>query len=840
MIRIICTECKNAYLRNKGNELVCPSCEATFKEDCENLLLGVQYYNEKNYGEADNYLMKHIVKNGAEPLAIIYKAVCDAQSFDEDTVSLEDTYKRILDSFADASPEDFPRLIALSNDLTQEVEKALVESHVKLFADADAEKIKKEVGVILGIQKGAESFREKLNELVAEFNEHASVKISAKFSDCFYVEKEIAEETGNLKFQKICDNIASHTVFTGILTSNIKNLEIYYRCIVMFFRKSHDKYEFLLSQAEKFNQLADLLRQGQYNTVKGVESIADRLKSVSYEFLQESYKEHFDENISVQEETVVILEPQTPEEPQASVEEGSDCTASSLTEETVEEKSEISSVESLDEDNVLSADETAEASVQEDELFEDTHEEAEDTSEETECLEKSEADVEISSSDDTDVAEIPEENSVSDENESEKEQSESISPAERDDSATTPEKTVADEENAVSDGEECPEELTAPEVTEKSETAENIEQALQYQTVECDLPELDENEVAAESVTENTGNVKKPKKKNRKGWVVFILVIVAAVIFVGFKYAPKLINNYKYDKALSLAQSNDYDEAIAIFKELGDYSDSKDKLNECEYNKALTLEANEKFAEAKLIFEALENYGDSKTRAQACTYSQAKAELENENFNTAAKLFTELGDYGDSREMIEECSYREALGLIEAKDYEGAIEILTEIKKYSDAKEKISEAKYMYVTDNFDKKNKTTVKYLNELTTAGYRNSAELRKELLGSSEVNSTADVTVFVNYSSTDLETSLTTLDNSKAVYFHTVVNDKSLYGKTLTLKYTTAFGYTQRETVTFTESKNTAYMSYPSTRYTNYTVQFELCDSNGKTIAQQKISF
>ena len=48
----------------------------------------------------------------------------------------------------------------------------------------------------------------------------------------------IADEVGTLKYNKICENIASHTVFTGILTNDIKNLEIYYRCIVMFFRKN--------------------------------------------------------------------------------------------------------------------------------------------------------------------------------------------------------------------------------------------------------------------------------------------------------------------------------------------------------------------------------------------------------------------------------------------------------------------------------------------------------------------------------------------------------------------------------------------------------------------------
>ena len=84
----------------------------------------------------------------------------------------------------------------------------------------------------------------------------------------------------------------------------------------MFFQKSYDKYKFLLEQSEKFTKLAELLEIGQYNTLKGTGAVADKLKSISYEFLQESYKEHFDEQIDMQTETVVIIEPEIIEEPE--------------------------------------------------------------------------------------------------------------------------------------------------------------------------------------------------------------------------------------------------------------------------------------------------------------------------------------------------------------------------------------------------------------------------------------------------------------------------------------------------------------------------------------------
>ena len=816
MIRIICTECKNAYLQNKDGNLVCPSCGTTHSEDKENLLLGVQYYKEENYSEADNCLMKYIVKSGTDPLAIFYKAFCDALELDEDTLSLRDTYKKLLNAFHDVNDEYFPEFIALANDETEKIEKALSEIHVRLFAEADAEKIKKQVETILNIQKEAKEFRSTLTDLVIAFNERSDKKLSVKFSDCFFVESGIAAEVGDIKYKKICDNIASHTVFTGILTNDIKNLEIYLRCIVMFFEKSHDKYEFLLEQSNKFVKLAEILELGQYNTIKGTATVADKLKTVSYEFLQESYKEHFDEQIDMQTETVVIIEPEIIEEPEV-VEE-------SATEEV--EEAEITTDET-EEVEVIATEETNETVAEEIVEIE--------TTEETTEIETTEDATQENVAPTEDIIEIEIEE-VSEEPEAEI----------VDISSTTeiPDEIVEEvSEEAQESIEETIEEDSIVEITVDSTEIEEDDEATEEVVIEEialeNIEKIEADDAVINGDHQKDAIVNPKNRSGKKGLVLFVLIIVLVGIFAGYKYVPGIINDYKYDKALALAEAGNYTEAIVAFKDLGEYADSQEKALECEYNHALKLEEDGKFAEAKLAFENLGDYNDSSTRAQACAYSEGKDALENKNFKVAAEIFTNLGDYGDSKEMVKECSYRHALSLIDNKEYKSAIEILTTIRKYSDSKDKILEAKYMFVTDNFDKKNKTTVKYLNELTSENYRNSADLRKELLGSAEVTPDG-IKAFVNYSSTDLETSFTELDNTKPIYFHAVVGNKSLYGKVLTLKYTTAFGYTQRKTVVLSESDNVAVMSYPATQYKNYTVEFELLDSNGQKIAGQKISF
>ena len=843
MIRIICAKCKNAYLQNKDEKLVCPSCEATYPQEKENLLLGVQYYNEENFVEADNCLMKYIVANSSEPRALFYKAFCDARAFDEDTTSLHDTYKKIINAFDDASDEEFPELIAIANDKMEKIEKLLTENHVRLFADADAEKIKKQVEIILNIQSEAKAFRAALSALVSDFNERSPRKVSAKFSDCFFVEGDISAEVGEIKYRKICDNVASHTVFTGILTNDIKNLEIYFRCIVMFFQKSYDKYKFLLEQSEKFTKLAELLELGQYNTLKGTGAVADKLKSISYEFLQESYKEHFDEQIEMQTETVVIIEPEVIEEPEV-VEEAAEAVeeaVAEIVEDTEAEVAEVEPTEEIEEATEELSDDTdvVEIDVQDavEEIAEAEAEIDEEPNTDKEIIEESIADADIieidvpEAADDIDSAS----EEITEDATEQIEEISSVSEAYENSSEEVEATAEAAEEDAVI---EISFEQEEADIVEASVT-DDVDAVVVEEVILEDSESSEEKEELLNGDTEKTTATKAKKAKSHKGLVLVVLILALAGLFAAYKYVPNLINNYKYNKAADLVESGNYSEAVTAFKELGDYADSKEMATECEYNHALKLEEAGEFAEAKLIFQSLDIYADSRTRAQSCAYSEAKEALESKDFEAASKLFTELDDYGDSKEMVKECSYKQALALMEEKEYKRAIEILTTIRKYSDSKEKILEAKYMYVTDNFDKENKTTIKYLNELTTAGYRNCADLRQELLGSSQVVSD-DIKAFVNYSSADLETSLTQLDNTKPIYFHVVVDDEALYGQTLTLKYTTAFGYSQRTTVVLSEANNTAVMSYPATQHKNYTVEFDLLDSTGKRVAGQKISF
>ncbi len=825
MIRIICPVCKNGYLEAGENVLSCPECKAQIPQSEENLFSGIQYYNEKEYDKANDCLMKYIVKNGAEPRAIFYKALCDGFNFDEDSTSVSETYEKLIDALQSTTAVDFPRYLAVANDECAALEKALAESHIRLFIDADAEKIKKEVSAIINIQNEAKAFRVKLNALTNDYNAAASAKLSVKFSDCYLVEPELATQIGQLKFEKIAENIASHTVFTGILSTDIKNLEIYYRCIVMFFEKNRQKYEFLMESSKKFTELSQLLEEGQYNTIKGTDSIGEKLKSAGYDFFQESLKDTDDE-FETQTETVVVLEPEVIEAEPEAVEE-------------VTEPEDISSVSTPDETPAVEnaeADKSTEAEAVIDET--DTAEEAEEPEE----IEKTQV-VDIPQEDTKDSTPPAEAEAAQDEASEEAEKTEEADAAE--DTAEEIQAGNAAEETTVVEIADVID-LAAEEPENEASTVEEIEIPQDADEGKINLEEV---KAAQETVSVTEPNVKIKHKTHYKPFVAMFCIIAGIVAIICATVIPQKLNAKSYAEAGELVKQKKYKEAAAVYAELEDYEDSAALYKAAQYNYAAQLEKDENYELARSIYEGLGEYEDSMAKTTSCIYNIAIKTLDDEKFDEAKSLFESIPEYADSQEKIKECSYQKACAKIAEKKFEDAITILLKLEDYKPAEEKILEAKYKYAEANPSKDNKTTVAFLEDLIEARYKDSVLLRKKILGeeavSAEAEAEAEVPVngkvvsVINYSASDLKKNLKEADRTKPIYFHATVTDSELYGKNLTAKFTTSVGYTERKSLTLSESDNTYHLMYPRTNISNYTVEFSLLDSTGKVLVSQTIT-
>ncbi len=850
MIRIICPDCKNAYLQKAEVDFTCPGCNATFPESEENFLAGAQYYHEGDFAAAGDCLMKYIVKNGAEPRAIFYKTLCDAQNFDEDTSSLKDLYVKILESLMEISDNDFVRYLVMANDEVLKIEKAVTQLHLELFADADAEKIKKEVSAIIKLQDEAKVYRNKLNEFANSYNERATNKISVKLSTCFFVDPVAATEVGIKKFEKIVESINSHTVFTGILSNDIKNLEIYYRCIVMFFEKNRRKYEFLMSSAEKFSHIAKLLEDGRYAAIKGVPTICEKLKAAGYDFFQESLRDHDDE-FEQQTETVVVLVAETVEVPAETLEVVAEETSEE--QETTPESTEFEDVYSSTIEETAEAEEVTEAEVSEventteTEVTEDVITEDDAVIEVAEVVEETEAKQEIAEVEETTETEVTEDVTTEDtvieivETTEEVAEEETEKPTEVEEVSEVEETTenVAEtvEVEDVSEVEEAPEQETDEEQTALLKTiAEN------GNVTEDHTPETTEEvpQTTEETPEEESQTPKNRKHKTSFAPIVAVVVVLLAIIgLVAIKVVPAKLNESNYAKAAVLFNEKNYEQAAVLYEKLGDYEDSEDKYLLARYNQAGALETEKKYDEAKEIYVSLGNYEDSAGKVNSCIYNSALVSLENGKYDEAITVFNALDGYADSDRMIDECNYQKAIKLIETKNFDKAIEILETLKEHPDSENKILEAKYAYVTENLNAENETTLSYLKDLAQAKYKDSGDLRNKLLGTSTVLGEGIVTC-INYSETDTTENLDEVDSSKGFYFHVTVTDKALFTKKLTLEYTTSAGYGFPEkSFVLTEDDNTYTLSYPTDPGANYSITFSVLSDDNTTLISQKVT-
>ncbi len=157
----------------------------------------------------------------------------------------------------------------------------------------------------------------------------------------------------------------------------------------------------------------------------------------------------------------------------------------------------------------------------------------------------------------------------------------------------------------------------------------------------------------------------KKKKRILIFATVLVCVCVAAIVAVS-----KIVTANRYQKAVSLMEAGEYDEAIELFEGLRDYKDSPEKLKEIDRIK-------ERMAKAAL----------------ADRYLHAVSLLEDEHYEEAYNEFEALGKYQDSPKKMEKAQlgilYCDMAALVEAGEYEKADQIYEGVvqEDYEDCKE---------------------------------------------------------------------------------------------------------------------------------------------------------
>ena len=163
---------------------------------------------------------------------------------------------------------------------------------------------------------------------------------------------------------------------------------------------------------------------------------------------------------------------------------------------------------------------------------------------------------------------------------------------------------------------------------------------------------------AEKALEERKAQLRREKKKqfNRRAGIIRICITAALVLAVLIPLILFLLTpNRKYNKATDLKDEGKYDEAIAIFEELGRYRDSRDQVTECKYLYAVAMKNTGEYEKAIEAFTALEDYKDSKEQIPLCRsamkerdYNRGIAYMKKGEIVKAYELLKPLGEYKDS------------------------------------------------------------------------------------------------------------------------------------------------------------------------------------------------
>lgn len=208
-----------------------------------------------------------------------------------------------------------------------------------------------------------------------------------------------------------------------------------------------------------------------------------------------------------------------------------------------------------------------------------------------------------------------------------------------------------------------------------------------------------------------------------------VLVVVACI--VGWFVVTRVIPDNKYQRAVTLRENRQYDDAIAAFAELGDYSDAAAQITETKYQQAVSLREEGEYESAIAAFASLNDYRDAKTQIGEMKqekYQQAVTLRENGQYDEAIAVFTELWGYSNSTAQITETKYQKAVALRENGKYDDAIAAFAELGNYSDAATQITETKYQQA-NNLNAAARYDEAYAIYVTLTGYKDVDKLLAE---------------------------------------------------------------------------------------------------------------
>ena len=159
------------------------------------------------------------------------------------------------------------------------------------------------------------------------------------------------------------------------------------------------------------------------------------------------------------------------------------------------------------------------------------------------------------------------------------------------------------------------------------------------------------------------------KERRKKTLTIAAVVLVVIACAIAWCIPNVIIPNNKYQQALALREAGQYDDAIAAFAELGDYSDAAQQLSETKYQQAVALRENGQYGDAIAAFMALGNYSDAMTQITETKYQQANNLNAAARYDEAYAIYATLTGYKDvDKLLIEDDNIVAAKKALEARE----------------------------------------------------------------------------------------------------------------------------------------------------------------------------
>ena len=182
------------------------------------------------------------------------------------------------------------------------------------------------------------------------------------------------------------------------------------------------------------------------------------------------------------------------------------------------------------------------------------------------------------------------------------------------------------------------------------------------------------------------------KRKKRVKALTAVLIVTIAAIAAWTIVVPRIEMKNTYNEATELLADGKYNEARAIFAELGDYKDSQNLVKESSYRwYKQRLEQGDCSFDVETGFEELGDYKDSAELESEVQYDRAIQLMNKEQYMPAYQLFLRAGDYRDALDMADEMKYLYAKRKIESGNYSVAKKYLIGLGDYKDSAELLKE-----------------------------------------------------------------------------------------------------------------------------------------------------